>query len=98
MKAGRHTRRAMARFLRYVNKEERRARDKRDAEVTSEYGERAHRMCGRKRSYATMRHAEEMAAKYTVMYNVAHRAYRCPICGAWHLTTRDERQDTHASE
>ena len=44
------------------------------------------RMCTRKRRYRTQGDALDAAA---VVAGVGHRrsAYRCPLCGCWHLTS-----------
>lgn len=59
----------------------------RDARVTAEYGRSAHYACGRKARYPTKADAIERAA-----VGIAHgqkflRAYECPYCGGWHLTS-----------
>ena len=48
--------------------------------------EQRDRMCTRKRRYSSQGDALEAAA--IVGVERARSAYRCPICGHWHLTTR----------
>ena len=63
-------------------------RVERDAMVTRTYGRAAHNQCGRKRAYSTREEALGVAA-----HNIRHnrgcmlRAYECPYCGQWHLTS-----------
>ena len=62
-------------------------RKRRDARVTAEYGHAAHYSCGRKARYPTREAAIERAA-----VGIAHgqpflRAYLCPYCGGWHLSS-----------
>ena len=33
--------------------------------------------------------AEKMAKEYTKKYKVKYRAYYCPLCGNYHLTTKE---------
>ena len=60
---------------------------KRAVSVESEYGEKGMRMCGRKLAYRTRSEAL-VAASRNARYTVALRAYYCPICGMWHLTSK----------
>lgn len=61
----------------------------RDARVTARYGQAAHYSCGRKARYPTKAVAIERAA-----IGIAHgqpylRAYLCPYCGGWHLSSHE---------
>lgn len=61
----------------------------RDARVTAEFGQAAHNSCGRKARYPTRADAIERAA-----VGIAHgqpylRAYLCPYCGGWHLSSHE---------
>lgn len=63
----------------------------RDKRVTERYGRSAHYSCGRKARYPTKEAAIERAA-----IGIAHgqrylRAYPCPYCGGWHLTSKFEQ-------
>ena len=68
-------------------------RRRRDAMVTARYGQSAHYSCGRKARYETQAEAMGRAA-----VGVAHgqpflRAYQCPYCGGWHLSSHSYGQD-----
>lgn len=64
---------------------ERKGRDRR---VTSEYGMSAHYSCGRKARYPTKEDAIGMAAARVSRGPSFLRAYHCPYCGGWHLTSQ----------
>lgn len=49
-----------------------------------------HQMCFRKRKYNTWEHAQEVALHMTEKYNKQQRAYYCPICHSFHLTSQCE--------
>lgn len=66
----------------------RRERLERDRIVTERYGESGHRQCGRKERYPTEEKALGQATLYQLFGAPALRAYRCPFCGGWHLTSR----------
>ena len=70
----------------------------RDAYVTSKYGERAHRMCGSKKRYATKSVALGRASKSTQRGATQLRAYLCPYCGGWHLTKSTKVGDVPAPD
>lgn len=68
-------------------------RARRDARVTAEHGPAAHWACGRKARYPTREAAIERAA-----VGIAHgqpflRAYQCPYCGGWHLSSHAHMDD-----
>jgi hypothetical protein len=48
------------------------------------------RMCLSKRGYARRAQARQAARERSRWFAGArhYNVYRCPICGAWHLTTR----------
>jgi hypothetical protein len=48
--------------------------------------EQRDRMCTRKRRYASQGDALDAAAMLGV--ERSRSAYRCPVCGHWHLTTK----------
>lgn len=72
---------------RAIHNAERKEQEERDARVTSEYGERAHRMCGRKLRYKTKSSALSRAAHCAVHTGYMLKTYKCPYCGGWHLTS-----------
>lgn len=45
------------------------------------------RMCGRKRPFNTEQQALNAGRKYK------QRAYECPCCGKWHLTSKPESRE-----
>lgn len=59
----------------------------RDAEVTRRYGWTAHRSCGTKIAYQSEDEAMSSAARYSRRTVGLLRAYECPYCGKWHLTS-----------
>lgn len=59
----------------------------RDSRVTNEYGEQAHRQCGKKARYRSKIDALIAANRCTMRGAPKLRAYRCPYCGGWHLTS-----------
>ena len=63
----------------------------RDDIVTSKYGQKAHDMCGRKMRYVSESEALRVAL-ISLRKNDATmlRAYRCPYCNGWHLTSKDK--------
>lgn len=63
-------------------------RAERDAMVTAEHGEQGHWSCGRKMRYPTKSAALMRASKCQRRGAPALRAYRCPYCGGWHLTSK----------
>lgn len=65
-------------------------RTRRDAVVTAEYGDAGHRQCGRKRRYETEVDALAMADRCVLRGAPELRAYRCGLCGGWHLTKKPE--------
>lgn len=83
----------MRKLSSYIGKERDRIRQEKDAEVTALYGQGAHNMCGRKRTYYTSAEAERVAARYAHRYNAPCRTYHCPICDLWHITTKEADQN-----
>ena len=63
----------------------RRAATRTIARVTKPTAEQRQRMCTRKRRYRTQADALDAAAVLGVERQRA--AYRCPLCGQWHLTS-----------
>lgn len=47
-----------------------------------------YKMCLRKVKYKTQQYAEEKAKEYEEKYNIKHYVYFCPLCGNYHLTTK----------
>lgn len=65
-------------------------RVERDAKVTGTYGRAGHSQCGRKRAYQSKEEALSVAARnarYKCNEGAMLRAYECPYCGRWHLTS-----------
>lgn len=48
-----------------------------------------HRMCLRKHKYKTEALALKYAKECEVKYGKKHRVYLCPLCGFYHLTTKE---------
>lgn len=81
--AGKRRRRIRERVA--AEHEEQRARDER---VTAAYGRAAHKMCGCKIRYKTETEALARAAYCIRRADITMlRAYRCPYCAGWHLTS-----------
>lgn len=59
--------------------------ERRRAHSEERAGEAGIRMCGRKQRYST-----ELAATTAGLrkYGKVMRAYRCPICHGWHMTSQ----------
>jgi len=86
-------RRGAAKSRKAAHKKSRRARQRRDTAVTERYGEKGHRMCGRKARYVSETMARSMAARWMALGAPKLRAYECPLCGGWHLTSKEVRVD-----
>lgn len=70
---------------------ERRRRDREAEEAASWQG---HGSCGRKARFATRQEAESWADGNAARYGPGHGgqvAYRCGLCGGWHLTSHPWR-------
>ena len=52
--------------------------------------ERMYRMCIRKKKYTSWGLAERIAKECDEKYNKIHRVYACPLCGFYHLTTKEK--------
>lgn len=48
-----------------------------------------YRMCLKKKKYCTLKYANQKAHEYTLKYNKKTTVYFCPICGWYHLTTKE---------
>lgn len=68
-----------------------RERKKRDKVVTSKYGMDAHSACGRKKRYETEMDAMARVNMSKLIAGVSLRAYKCPYCDGWHLTSKPKR-------
>ena len=69
---------------------ERRERRRRDRAATEAAGWQGHGSCGRKARFATRQEAESWAAGVVARHGPASAgqvAYRCGLCGGWHLTS-----------
>lgn len=51
--------------------------------------EQMYRMCLKKRKYKSEEVAKQIAKQCDEKYGVTHRVYYCPLCGHYHLTTKD---------
>jgi hypothetical protein len=56
----------------------------------------------RRRCHSKVRYADEFAAMAGGMRSIEHHktddplyAYKCPLCGGWHLTRSKQRSDKH---
>lgn len=68
----------------------RRLRRRRDVESVEVAGRLGHGSCGRKVRYPTRQGAETFAASVRARFGAAlpeQFAYRCALCGGWHLTS-----------
>lgn len=52
--------------------------------------ERMHRMCLRKHKYKDEKTALKYALACNRKYGGEHRVYWCPLCGYYHLTTKEK--------
>ena len=52
--------------------------------------ERMHRMCLKKRKYKDEGTAIKIAKRCDIKYGGVHRVYWCPLCGYYHLTTKEK--------
>lgn len=52
--------------------------------------ERMHRMCLRKHKYKDEKTALKYALVCNKKYGGEHRVYWCPLCGYYHLTTKEK--------
>lgn len=53
----------------------------------------AYRMCERKKRFAGRRAAGQAAQRATERTGKAHRAYQCPHCTGWHITSHEKAAD-----
>lgn len=51
--------------------------------------EQMHKMCLRKRKYKSEQLALKYAKECDIKYGKTHRVYYCPLCGFYHLTTKE---------
>ena len=78
-----------------MRKNERRVAKKRHARgraVTTAFGQRGHRQCGRKARYRSEDVAEAVAMRRMALGGPKLRWYLCDICGGWHLTSAPKMQ------
>lgn len=85
--------RKRAREARARRRSMRREQRERDVVVTEMWGYRAHMECGRKLYYATKELAMARALKSVACGAPMLRAYKCPYCEGWHLTSKPEPAD-----
>lgn len=85
--------RKRAKDARARRKRARRERISRDEVVTHNFGMAAHQMCGRKRRYGSEGAALVYASRCVAHGAPALRAYKCPYCDGWHLTSQPRTQD-----
>lgn len=51
--------------------------------------EQMYRMCLKKHKYRTEEFALKVAKSCDKKYGKTHRVYYCPLCGYYHLTTKE---------
>ena len=51
-----------------------------------------YKMCINKKRYASEKQAMNVAAKVKADRNIELRAYPCPYCGKWHLTSKVDEE------
>lgn len=88
--------RAKKRFhdkIKLLHRREREEQQQRDEYVTEKYGERAHNMCGRKIRYRSKSSALARASRCSFLGGASLRAYNCPYCNGWHLTSSKKLGD-----
>lgn len=51
--------------------------------------EQMYKMCLRKRKYKSEQLAMQYAKECDAKYGKKHRVYYCPLCGFYHLTTKE---------
>lgn len=49
-----------------------------------------YRMCLHKKVYRTLEYAEAKAKKFTKLFGLKFHVYTCPLCGYYHLTTKEK--------
>jgi rubrerythrin len=54
--------------------------------------EQMYKMCLKKRKYKSEKIAQKYAKECDKKYGGTHRVYYCPLCGYYHLTTKELRQ------
>ena len=69
-------------------REEEEERKRRDMTMTAEHGEKGHNVCGRKIRYESKGKALSRASQSVYHGANSLRAYQCPYCHGWHLTSR----------
>lgn len=52
------------------------------------------RTCLSKKPFASRQQADKHAKRGSTRYGVTTRAYACPYCSNWHLTTQAAREPT----
>lgn len=48
-----------------------------------------YRMCMRKKKFSSQSVAQNIAKECDEKYGKTHRVYMCPLCGYYHLTTKE---------
>ena len=56
--------------------------------------EKMFRMCMRKRKFFSQTVARNVAKECDKKYGKTHRVYFCPLCGYYHLTTKESYDKT----
>lgn len=80
--------------LRKKRRKRRRDDRKRAREAIAEAGEMGERSCARKYRYANVQEAMSHAERIRALYGndrLVQTAYRCDLCGGWHLTSHPWR-------
>lgn len=48
-------------------------------------------MCLRKKRFRALKHARDAASRWSKSIGVTMRAYRCPYCNGFHVTSKEKQ-------